>query len=146
RDNVRDAALDAIRAAGIPALLVTHDPAEALEHADRIAILSQGKLLQEGKALEIYTRPVSAAVAGALGPVNRFRASDLPAGLLLGQDAGALVLIRPEGVRLDPASPVRAIVVSARMTGSQMRLKLDLNGLRLSALVTRMAEIVPGME
>jgi iron(III) transport system ATP-binding protein len=146
RDSVRDAALDAIRAAGIPALLVTHDPAEALEHADRIAILSQGKLLQEGAALEIYTRPASAAVASALGPVNRFRAGDLPDGLLTGQEAAALVLIRPEGVRLDPASPVRAIVTSARMTGPQMRLKLDLNGLRLTALVTRIAGIVPGME
>ena len=146
RDSVRDAALDAIRAAGIPALLVTHDPAEALEHADRIAIMSQGKLLQEGPASEIYTRPVSAAVAGALGPVNRFPASAAPAGLLNGQDPGALILVRPEGVCTDPASPVRATILSARMTGPLTRLTLDLNGLKLTALVPAMSEIVPGTD
>ncbi|ABI75865.1 iron ABC transporter, ATP-binding protein [Hyphomonas neptunium ATCC 15444] len=146
RDSVRDAALDAIRAAGIPALLVTHDPAEALEHADRIAILSQGKLLQEGPAHEIYTRPASAAVAGALGPVNRFRASAVPPGLLHGQAPEALILVRPEGVLIDTASPVRATLLSARMTGPLIRLKLDLNGLRLTALVPPVTGIVPGME
>lgn len=146
RDSVRDVALDAIRAAGIPALLVTHDPAEALEHADRIAIMSQGKLLQEGPAREIYTQPASAAVAGALGPVNRFTAGEVPAGLLSGQDASAVILVRPEGVRLDPASPVRAIVLSTRMTGPLTRLKLDINGLKMTALVPPVTEIVPGME
>ncbi|MFN4184100.1 MAG: ABC transporter ATP-binding protein [Hyphomonas sp.] len=146
RDSVRDVALDAIRAAGIPALLVTHDPAEALEHADRIAIMSQGKLLQEGPAREIYTQPASAAVAGALGPVNRFTAGEVPAGLLSGQDASAVILVRPEGVRLDPASPVRAIVLSTRMTGPLTRLKLDINGLKMTALVPPVTEIVPGVE
>ena len=146
RDSVRDAALDAIRAAGIPALLVTHDPAEALEHADRIAIMSQGKLLQEGPAREIYTQPVSAAVAGALGPVNRFTAGDVPAGLLTGQAPGAMILVRPEGVCIDPASGIRARVLSARMTGPLTRLTLDLNGLKMTALVPPVTEIVPGME
>lgn len=143
RDNVRETALDAIRAAGIPALLVTHDPAEALEHADRIAILSQGKLLQEGPAAEIYTRPVSPAVAGALGPLNRLTAETAPEGLLSGAAPGSLVLVRPEGVRLDPASPVRAKVVSARMTGPLTRVVLDLNGIRLSSFVPEVSSIVP---
>lgn len=146
RDSVRDAALDAIRAAGIPALLVTHDPAEALEHADRIAIMSQGELLQEGPASEIYTRPVSAAVAGALGPVNRFPAGAAPAGLLDGQAPSALILVRPEGVCIDPASTCRATILTARMTGPLTRLTLDLQGLRLTALVPQMSGIVPGME
>ena len=146
RDSVRDTALDAIRAAGIPALLVTHDPAEALEHADRIAIMSQGKLLQEGPASEIYTRPVSAAVAGALGPVNRFSASRAPAGLINGHDAGAEILVRPEGVSIDPASPIRATILSARMTGPLTRLTLECQGLKLAALVPPMTGMAPGTE
>lgn len=146
RDSVRDAALDAIRAAGIPALLVTHDPAEALEHADRIAILSQGKLLQEGSAADVYTRPVNAAVAGALGPLNRIRAGHAPAGLADSAAAGSLILVRPEGVRIDPASPVRAKVVSARLTGPLTRMVLDVEGLRLTALVPKMAPLGPGAE
>ena len=146
RDSVRDAALDAIRAAGIPALLVTHDPGEALEHADRIAILSEGKLLQEGTAETIYTRPASAAVAGALGPVNRFAGNAVPAALLNTVASETLVLVRPEGVCIDQASPVRARILSSRMTGPLTRLKLDLNGVKLTALVPPMAGIVAGSE
>lgn len=146
RDSVRDAALDAIRAAGIPALLVTHDPGEALEHADRIAILSEGKLLQEGTAEAIYTRPASAAVAGALGPVNRFAANAVPAALLNTVASETLVLVRPEGVCIDPASPVRARILSSRMTGPLTRLKLDLNGVKLTALVPPVTGIVSGSE
>lgn len=146
RDSVRDAALDAIREAGIPALLVTHDPGEALEHADRIAIMSQGKLLQEGTAREIYTRPVSAAVASALGPLNRIRAGEVPASLLNSLATSAEILVRPEGVCIDPASPVRARIVTVRMTGPLIRLTLDLNGQKLTALVPPMAEFAPGRE
>lgn len=134
RGSVRDVALDAIRAAGIPALLVTHDAAEALEHADRIAIISRGRLLQEGPASEIYFRPASPAVAAALGPVNRFMARDAPPALVNGAAAGSTILVRPEGVCLDPEAPVRAQITSARLTGPLTRLTLTAGNLRLVAL------------
>lgn len=144
RGSVRDAALFAIREAGIPALLVTHDPSEALEHADHIAIMSEGRLLQAGPAAEIYRKPGSAAVAQALGPVNRFDAGAAPPGLVPDAARGALIFVRPEGVRLDPASPVRATVRDSRLTGAQQRLTLDIDGLRLMALVTPDTEFSPG--
>lgn len=146
RDSVRETALDAIRAAGIPALLVTHDPAEALEHADRIAIISRGHLLQEGAASDIYLRPVSPEVASALGPVNRFMASQAPPGLLADVSAGKLVVVRPEGVRPDPAAPVRAEILSARLTGALMRLALRAGPLRLIALCPPAPGLVAGAE
>ena len=134
RDSVRDTALDAIRAAGIPALLVTHDPAEALEHADRIAIISRGQLLQEGPASDIYLRPASPEVASALGPINRFRAGDAPPGLLADTPPDRLVIVRPEGVKPDPAAAVRAEITSARLTGALIRLTLAAGPLKLVAL------------
>ncbi|MEL8056235.1 MAG: ABC transporter ATP-binding protein, partial [Pseudomonadota bacterium] len=63
RDAVRNVALEAIRAANIPALLVTHDPEEALAYADQIAIIENGHLLQTGSPDDLYAHPVSKTVA-----------------------------------------------------------------------------------
>jgi len=133
--SVREAALSAVRAAGIPALMVTHDPAEALESADRIAILSQGRLLQSGSAEEVYRRPASLAAAGALGAVNVFRRASLPPSWQAAFSAtGDLAGFRPEGVHLDAASPARFSVTSRRLTGPLVRLTLEGHGLKVNAL------------
>lgn len=136
RGSVRDAALEAVREAGIPALLVTHDPVEALEAADHVAILRGGKLQQEGPAAEVYLKPVSADVAAALGPVNRLVAEAVPHGLA-DVPAGSELVVRPEGILLDATSPVRAKVVTSQVTGAMNRLVLQANGRRLIALVPR---------
>ena len=107
RASVRDEALEAVRAADIPALLVTHDPMEALEAADHVAIMRGGRIRQEGPAAEVYMNPVSADVAASLGPVNRMAAADVPPGLAEAAEGTELV-VRPEGISLDPASGVRA--------------------------------------
>ena len=132
-ESVREAALAAVRAAGIPALMVTHDPAEALAHADRIAFLRDVRLLQVGSPDEVYRRPVSLAVARALGPVNELTRSQLPASWNVPGD-GPAVGVRPEGVRIDPASPVRMQVTGRRLTGPLVRLSLEGKGLFLTAL------------
>nr|WP_321361215.1 ABC transporter ATP-binding protein [uncultured Hyphomonas sp.] len=136
RASVRDEALEAVRAAGIPALLVTHDPMEALEAADHVAIMRGGKVRQEGPAAEVYLNPVSADVAASLGPVNRLAAADVPAGL---EDVapGTELVVRLEGICLDPASKVRVKVLASQVTGAMNRLVMDLEGRRLVALVPR---------
>lgn len=136
RASVRDAALDAVRAADIPALLVTHDPVEALEAADHVAVMRGGVVRQEGPAAEVYLKPVSADVAASLGPVNRLDAADVPAGLADVSDGTELV-VRPEGICLDPGSGVRAKVLASQVTGAMNRLVLDAGGRRLIALVPR---------
>lgn len=45
------------RELGIAAVFVTSDPVEALTVGDRIAVLHEGRLLQEGAARELYTSP-----------------------------------------------------------------------------------------
>jgi iron(III) transport system ATP-binding protein len=136
RASVRDEALEAVRAADIPALLVTHDPMEALEAADHVAIMRGGRIRQEGPAAEVYMNPVSADVAASLGPVNRMAAADVPPGLAEAAEGTELV-VRPEGISLDPASGVRARVLASQVTGAMTRLVLDVSGHRLVALVPR---------
>jgi len=65
-----------VRTLGVPMVYVTHDQAEALSMADRIAVLSGGRILQTGTPREVYLRPASPAVARALGspPMNEFAA------------------------------------------------------------------------
>ncbi len=57
---------------GTPMIYVTHDQVEALSLGDRIAVLSEGKILQIGSPEEIYQRPNSPLVARQLGypPIN----------------------------------------------------------------------------
>ncbi|HKQ67831.1 MAG TPA: ABC transporter ATP-binding protein [Polyangiaceae bacterium] len=55
---------------GLTAVYVTHDQKEALAVADRIAVMSQGQVLQVGSPFDIYRRPASRAVASFVGESN----------------------------------------------------------------------------
>jgi putative spermidine/putrescine transport system ATP-binding protein len=54
----------------VTTLQVTRDAADALALSDRLAVMDAGRILQLGEPSELYQRPVSRAVATALGPVN----------------------------------------------------------------------------
>ena len=55
---------------GLSVLYVTHDQAEALAMSDRIFVVQNGRVLQEGAPLEIYSRPTSEFVANFIGSVG----------------------------------------------------------------------------
>lgn len=57
---------------GITTLFVTHDQEEALDLADRVVILDQGRIVQEGTPAEVCRAPNSAFVMRFLGDVNKF--------------------------------------------------------------------------
>jgi sulfate/thiosulfate transport system ATP-binding protein len=57
---------------GITTLFVTHDQEEALDLADRVVILDQGRIVQEGTPAEVCRQPVSPFVVKFLGDANRF--------------------------------------------------------------------------
>ena len=56
----------------ITTLYVTHDRLEALAMSDRVAIMQDGLIAQEGTPWDLYTAPANAFVAGFLGTVNLF--------------------------------------------------------------------------
>ncbi len=55
---------------GITFIYVTHDQEEALTMSDRIAVMSQGKVLQVGTPIQIYERPTHRFVANFIGETN----------------------------------------------------------------------------
>jgi sulfate transport system ATP-binding protein len=60
---------------GITTLFVTHDQEEALDLADRVVILNEGKIVQEGSPQDVTRRPNSAFVTRFLGDTNQLRAT-----------------------------------------------------------------------
>ena len=62
------------RQLGITTLFVTHDQAEAMAVADRIAVMSGGRIAQLGTPEEVYERPISSFVAQFVGRTNLFPA------------------------------------------------------------------------
>ncbi|MBY0443181.1 MAG: TOBE-like domain-containing protein [Mycobacteriaceae bacterium] len=54
----------------VTTVLVTHDQAEALDVADRIAVLNQGRIVQVGSPTDLYDAPANAFVMSFLGSVS----------------------------------------------------------------------------
>lgn len=72
RERMRSELLLIQRRVGITTLFVTHDQIEALSMSDRIAVMNDGRIVQEGTPREIYDDPANAFVAGFIGSTNLF--------------------------------------------------------------------------
>ena len=70
REGLRGEVAALLRAEGRAALHVTHDPDEALAVADRLVVLSQGTVIDEGVPGHVYRRPRNLASARAMGRLN----------------------------------------------------------------------------
>ena len=110
RSEIRSQTLEIVRATGVAALMVTHDPEEAMFMADRILVMNQGCIIQEGTPREIYFAPNSEFVASLFGKLNRLTGKinggkvETPVGCFNAENiAGresANVFIRPEAFHL----------------------------------------------
>jgi sulfate transport system ATP-binding protein len=120
----------------VTTVLVTHDQEEAMEVADRIAVINEGRLEQVGAPRELYERPANGFVMTFLGPVAR-----------LGGD-----LVRPHDLRVT-AEPrdgaIEAMIERVVYLGFEVRVEVALaDGAPLAVQLTRdeaaALEIAPG--
>jgi iron(III) transport system ATP-binding protein len=145
RAQVREETLDLLKEQRHTALMVTHDPEEAMFMADRILVMDEGRIVQAGTPLETYFKPANAFVARHFGPCNLLTGRVLngrvetPLGPFaaahLKDGDPAQVMIRPEGLLLQPcanphAAGHRVRVATARLIGrsSILRLRCQVDG------------------
>jgi sulfate/thiosulfate transport system ATP-binding protein len=109
----------------VTTVLVTHDQEEAMEVADRVAVMNDGRIEQTGKPRDLYEHPANEFVMGFIGAVNRLGDS----------------FVRPHDVeiRLEPNGATReAIVKRVLYLGFEVRIELVLHdGQQLWAQVSR---------
>ncbi len=125
---------------GITSVFVTHDQDEALEVADRVVVMHQGRVEQIGTPEEVYDQPATPFVYGFLGSVNLFHGRladgrmrlgstdhDAP-GIAQAADGPALAFVRNHEVEI-AMSPnghtFEAVVSHARALGPSVRVELE---------------------
>ena len=75
REETQIELVNIIEQVGVTCLMVTHDQEEAMTMASRIAVMSEGRLMQVGAPSEIYETPASRFVADFIGNVNMMEGS-----------------------------------------------------------------------
>jgi sulfate transport system ATP-binding protein len=110
---------------GITTILVTHDQVEAMEIADRLVILNEGRIEQAGRPSFVYDHPATDFVASFLGPITSlggisYRPHELE--LVSGNAAGESFKVR-EVVRL--GFEVRVVLESAEGSTTWVQLTHD---------------------
>jgi iron(III) transport system ATP-binding protein len=115
RIHVREEVQSLLRKQGVTTVLVTHDQEEALSLAGSVAVLRDGRIVQQGSPVELYEQPVDDRLASFLGAVNLLHASfrggtadtalgPLPLRLEAAPEAtSGLVMVRPEQLEVHPA-------------------------------------------
>jgi molybdate transport system ATP-binding protein len=164
RGRLRSVLRESIRAAGIPAVLVTHDRHEAIALGDQLAVVVTGLVRQLGPVLDVFRRPADLSVARSVGvesvmPARIDRVDDGLVELRVGaavlraadvdraaDDREVFVCIRAEDVTLERSAPVQASarnhlpgrIVAIESEGPIERVTVDC-GFPLAALITRHA-------
>lgn len=100
------------RESGLTTIFVTHDQEEALTLSDRVAILDNGRIVQEGVPSAIYERPRTRFAAAFLGDANFLTGTVVPGGVRVGdalirtsdplppEGMSATLAVRPEKLTL----------------------------------------------
>jgi ABC-type Fe3+/spermidine/putrescine transport system ATPase subunit len=143
RSRLRNELKSLQRRLGITTLMVTHDQAEALAIADRIAVMRAGRLLQIGSPREIYSSPSDPFTGEFVGAMNLLPATidgpgsvqvlgRMPLGLRHHFAPGTQVLaaIRPEFVEVSTLAngSLRATITDREFQGAFIRLSLSVEG------------------
>jgi iron(III) transport system ATP-binding protein len=148
RTRLRRDVAEVLRRSGATAVLVTHDPVEALALADEVAVMAAGRITQQGPGAEVYRRPVDLATARTLGDVVTVAATVTAAGTgvvaagVLGAvavepadhdlDGPVTLLLRPEQLQRR-AGGLEATVAAIEFRGHDADVALVIDGTTLTA-------------
>lgn len=155
RARMRAEVRNLLKRSGATALFVTHDQEEAFALADRIGVLSRGRLWQVGPPEEVYHAPACRFVADFVGEADflpgsvrdhavhtelgPFPCNGLPDGMRVE------VMLRPSDLTLEPAEDGEGVVVSRTFRGPENVYEVRLpSGLRVRCRVPGQAAVPVG--
>ena len=141
RESLRAEVAEIIRPLGVTVLLVTHDREEAFSFADRIALMRDGAIVQQGTAEELYFAPESRWAAEFVGAANVLTGRvvggrvETTLGAFPANGAttalAARVLVRPELLELEPSPAGAGEVVAREFRGHDVVYRVILDGVEL---------------
>lgn len=161
RQSITDDLERIVAETGITTIMITHDQSEALRMSDRILVMDEGRIVQQGTPLEVMNNPSNSFVASFVGMEcfmagkvlkNRdgvltisIQGGEIEALGNLGEGTKVFCGIRPENVTIDAAAPtertsarnlVSAKIQSVTSLGPFLKLTLDC-GFPLVSFITR---------
>jgi sulfate transport system ATP-binding protein len=145
-------------ATGVTTIFVTHDQEEALELADRVAILNHGVIEQVGTPQEVHDHPAGPFVCGFVGEANRFQGAAQGGRFRAGEielaapdvaDGAAVAFVRPHDFAISEKDEAGISIVAERITALGPVIHVDgasQAGLRIEAAFARetVAGLAPG--
>lgn len=120
----------------ISCIMVSHDPLDSLSWADRILVMKDGQLIQQGAPEELYRRPATGYTAGLFGNYNLLSQAAIKA---LTGDApskpNGKLLLRPEDILLSSTqgTGAEAVVKEILYYGSYYEVEVTMGKTRLTA-------------
>ncbi|WP_082097293.1 sulfate/molybdate ABC transporter ATP-binding protein [Demequina silvatica] len=112
----------------VTTVFVTHDQEEALEVADEIVVISQGRVEQTGSPDALYDRPANSFVMSFLGPVTQLDGR----------------LVRPHDIEvlgIEVRDAVAGVVADVQRVGNEARVRVGVGGAPPVAVVLTRAEL-----
>ena len=113
----------------ISSIITSHEPADVLPWADKIIVLKNGKIVQEGTAVQVYKSPINEYVAGLLGNYNL-----LDKNIFLTEK-----IIRPEDIKLvnESAGDYCGLIVSVKFMGNYFEVEIEIKQQQLKVQTAR---------
>ncbi|MBE0337021.1 sulfate/molybdate ABC transporter ATP-binding protein [Paenibacillus sp. 23TSA30-6] len=138
RQELRTWLRELIERVGITSIFVTHDQDEAIEVADEIMVINQGRLEQKGTPWDIYKKPGTPFVASFIGESTVIEQAGSLKGFEEAAGTGARALIRPEYIDVGPSEEFallsateEGIVKHLHFRGSEWMIEVQVGNHRL---------------
>ncbi|QUM79243.1 ABC transporter ATP-binding protein [Moritella sp. 5] len=148
RKHLRQQICDIQKELNLTTVFVTHDQEEAMTMSDRIFLMNEGSIVQQGSAEQIYTQPHNEFVAGFMGNYNLLSAQQ--AQDVLNMKINGKLAIRPESIYVREAgrdygehisAPTQGIIKNHQLLGNVIRYQVAVKGCDITVdLLNRSSE------